>query len=377
MPAGETSKVRAPALPARNASSVQPPNPVVPRANTPLQRTDPTSYLRQLLPGLTNLDFGREPITREQAAQLKQGLQALAAQGAAAVPAIRQFLEQNVDLSFGKEGAESAGAAALRVGLLDVLRQIGGPEALALSRQVLQTTTEPLEIALLARNLEEAAPGQYRQEFLDAARGTLGTIIQGQMTNVDVGPLFQALQTYGGAGVADDLEKMAPNWNYYAMIALAELPSGQGVPSLVRLAQDPAGFETGQYKLAFQMLAQMSPQFPEASASLLELARQNQIPDKAWRAIAAGLGGSQYQIARQLPQNTFPVGSSVEAGRSDIGGMIQTFYSSPLPDGGSAANLSQRLTIIDQLLQASSTSPAALQALRQARARLLGASGGI
>ncbi len=354
--------MRAPALPARNASSVQPPNPVVPRANTPLQRTDPTSYLRQLLPGLTNLDFGREPITREQAAQLKQGLQALAAQGAAAVPAIRQFLEQNVDLSFGKEGAESAGAASLRVGLLDVLRQIGGPEALALSRQVLQTTTEPLEIALLARNLEEAAPGQYRQEFLDAARGTLGTIIQGQMTNVDVGPLFQALQTYGGAGVAD---------------ALAELPSGQGVPSLVRLAQDPAGFETGQYKLAFQMLAQMSPQFPEASASLLELARQNQIPDKAWRAIAAGLGGSQYQIARQLPQNTFPVGSSVEAGRSDIGGMIQTFYSSPLPDGGSAANLSQRLTIIDQLLQASSTSPAALQALRQARARLLGASGGI
>ena len=47
------------------------------------------------------VDFSRGPITKEQAEQWKQGLQGLIAQGSAAVPAIREFLEQNQELNFG------------------------------------------------------------------------------------------------------------------------------------------------------------------------------------------------------------------------------------------------------------------------------------
>src|SRR6266404_3004501 len=238
----------------------KPPTSVTPST----QPTDPTPYARQLFPGLTGLDLRNGMVTKEQAGQLKQGLQALIAQGSSGIPAIRRFLEQNVDVSFAKEAAESAGAPSLRAGLLESLRQIGGPEAMALSRQVLQTTADPLEIALVARELEEMAPGQYRRDALDAARKTLAQAAEGNLEVKDPSLLFQVLQSYGDAGAVADLERLAPQWNYYATLALAGLPSGEGIPALVRIAQDPTSAETGRYKLPLLMLAQMSSQYPDA-----------------------------------------------------------------------------------------------------------------
>ena len=341
----------------------------------PAQPIDPTPYARQLFPGLSNLDLSHGPVTREQAAQLKQGFQALTAQGAGALPAIRRFLEQNVDVSFGKDGAESAGVPSLRAGLLESLRQIGGPEALTASRQVLQTTADPLEIALVARELEETAPGQYRQDSLDAARLALAQAAEGKLELKDPSLLFQVLQDYGDATVVADLEKLVPQWNYYATLALAGLPSGEGIPALVRIAQDAASAETGRYKLALLMLAQVSSQYPAAGAALVDMARQGQIPDDAWRQLVAGFGNRQYQFARQLPQNTLPPGALAETGASGMGATIQTFYSAPLPPDAAAASTSQRLALIDHLLTATSNQ-AAVQALQQARARLSSLNGG-
>jgi hypothetical protein len=252
------------------------------------------------------------------------------------------------------------------------LRQIGGPEALGLSRQVLQNTADPLEIALATRNLEEAAPGQYTQEAVNSARDALSALTQNQVTNVDAAPLFQVLQIYGGAGVVEDLAKAAPEWNYYAPIALAGLPSGQGIPALIQLAQDPTGLQTGNNKFALQMLAQVASNYPDAAAALAALAAGNQVTDAAWRSIAGGLGGDQYQFARQFPQNTPAVESGSSATLSTSAGGNQTFYSVPLPADGSAPDLNQRLAVIDQLLAASVNNSAAASALQQARARLSG-----
>jgi hypothetical protein len=137
------------------------------------------------------------------------------------------------------------------------------------------------------------------------------------------------------------------------------------------LAHQPPSAETGQYnKLPYQMLAQLSSQYPDASSALLDMARQNQIPDTAWRAVAAGLGGNQYQFSRQLPQNTFPAGATIEAGSSRAGGPSEAFYSLPLGTDASAADL--RVSVIDQLLSAAAGNQAALDALNQARAKLSG-----
>src|SRR5260370_12281600 len=330
----------------------------------------------QLVASLTQLNLSQGRLTAQQGQQIKQRLQQLAAQGAAAVPAIREFLEKNQDLSFGEDGAKLAGVPSLRGGLLEALRQIGGPDALAVSRQVLQATADPLEIALAARNLDEGIPGEYRQDIVQSAREALAKVSDGKLETKDATLLFQVLQTYGDATVAPDLEGLARNWNYYAVMTLAGLPSRDGIPSLIKVAQDPAGLQTGNNKFALEMLAQLASQYPEAATALVDLASRNQITDRAWRSVAEGLGGNQYQFARQLPQNTLPSEGVLEVGQSCSGVASQTFYSRPLQESGSAPDLAQRLALIDQLLAANPNNPSAIAALGQARARLTGTGGG-
>jgi hypothetical protein len=112
----------------------------------------------------------------------------------------------------------------------------------------------------------------------------------------------------------------------------------------------------------------MATEYPDAGAALLEQARRNQIPDSAWRKIAAGLSGDQYQIGMP-PElgalNPAPPGLKtyhIEAGN-------QNFYSLPLNANLTSDQISQRLALIDQLL-ASASSPAAVEALQNARALL-------
>jgi len=137
-------------------------------------RPEPSAYTRQLVTGSTQLDLRSGAITPEQAGQWKEGLQQLAQQGAAAVLAVAEFLERNQDLRFDRiKDGTLAGYPSLLAGLLDALRQIGGPERMELSLQTLRKTADPLEIAWRARNLEQRSPGQNRQDMLDAARAIL------------------------------------------------------------------------------------------------------------------------------------------------------------------------------------------------------------
>jgi len=332
-------------------------------------RTEPTPYTRQLVASLTNLDLTHGPITREQAQQWKQGLQVLTQQGAAAVPAIREFLEQNQELSFSAlSGGELLGQSSLRVALIDALQQIGGPEAAAVMLQTLQTTALPSEIALLARNLEQLAPGQYRQETLNAVNEVLVMADKGQLAGWDVGALFQVLQNYGDASTASALAQLQSKWNYYATLALAGLPGGEGVPSLIRQVQDAAAGAGGKSSLTLQILAQIATEYPDAGAALIEQARRNQIPDGAWRKIATGLAGDQYQIG--TPSELSALSPSLPGLKTyHIESGNQNFYSLPLSANLSSDQISQRLALIDQLLGAAS-SPAAVEALQNARASL-------
>ncbi len=108
----------------------------------------------------------------------------------------------------------------------------------------------------------------------------------------DVGTLFKVLQTYGDSTTTSVLEQFQRQWKYYATMSLAGLEGGQGVPALIRQAQDPAA--GGKRDLAFQMLAQVALQYPEATSALLEQARANRIPESTWPKIATGLAGDQY-----------------------------------------------------------------------------------
>jgi len=87
-------------------------------------------------------------------------------------------------------------------------------------------------------------------------------------------------------------------------------------------------------------------QYPEARAALLDQARLNQIPDRAWPTVAASLGGNYIQYGNQIFGSTAP------------------------PVVWNSDQINQRIGLIDQLLGATSSS-AGRQALQNARAGLL------
>jgi hypothetical protein len=112
----------------------------------------------------------------------------------------------------------------------------------------------------------------------------------------------------------------------------------------------------------------MAAEYPDAGAALLEQARHNQISDAVWRKIAAGLAGDQYQIGMPSELSALtPILPGLKTYHIESGN--QNFYSLPLAATLPDDQRSQRLALIDQLL-ASASSPAAVEALKNAQALL-------
>ena len=164
-----------------------------------------------------------------------------------------------------------------------------------------------MEIALLTRSLEQLAPQEYRDTAIRIARDTLAKATSGELLDVrSVSPLFEVLQKYGDANVVPDLEKAVSKWNYYATLALAGLPDGAGIPSLIRLSQDPAVSALGNGDIALRVLAQVSLQYPDARSALMDEARSNQIQEAAWPTVASTLAGNYIQYGNQVFGGTAP-----------------------------------------------------------------------
>ena len=364
-PSPEDSELRA--LSPSQLTNVARPPAIVQAANRSARGSAPAparievpAYTSQLIANLTNIDFTHGPITTAQAEQWKQSLQTLTGQGAAAVPAIRDFLELNQDFNFAAiPGGELMGQTSVRAALINALQQIGGPEATAQMLQTLQQTTVPSEIELIAHHLEQLAPGQYRQEAINAVNDVLAMASKGQLPGWDVGSLFKVLQNYGDAASAATLAQLQSQWKYYATMSLAALPAGEGVPGLIQQLQNPAE----NHDFAFQMLAQVAAQYPEAGNALLEKARLNQISDSAWRKIASELTGEQYQVGAPPPGTPL---SDLKQFHIEAGN--QNFYSLKTPPNEQA---SQDIALIDRLLAVTSN-PAAVTALQGARSTLSG-----
>ncbi len=114
--------------------------------------------------------------------QVIHDLEELIAAGRAAVPAIREFFARNeeVDYASGQTRGLRDGVRdefllppSLRFGLFDVLKQIRGPEAEKLLADTMETTGRGVELAWLARALQELAPNKYRDLALSSAHDLL------------------------------------------------------------------------------------------------------------------------------------------------------------------------------------------------------------
>ena len=317
-------------------------------------------------------------ITPERAAYIQHELWELRRGGTAAVPAIADFLRRGGDVSFAKlNGGALVGHRSLRQALIDALGKIGGDEAMAVSLEELQRTTEPLEVALLARNLEEAAPGAHGEQVIAAIHDALQWAERTPVEeSPDVGPLFDLLRAYGGTAAAQTiLQQSLPAWTEYALIALAELPEGLGVPTLTTLA-DPANAPVSNSILPFQVLAQTTALYPEAADALLDLARTGRIPDEAWGAVGEALEGKQLRFSGRMLAGTplaaegVPsVGSASRWKSYYIQWLNMRYEQAVVSAGWSAEQIDRQLALIDDLGEVVS-SPAARQALQQAQASL-------
>ena len=212
-PAGDPNE-----LPAPGSAPVEPANPNAALPPTRAAVTNlvspssklppPTPQTQALVARLSQLDVRNGAVTPEQAAAFKESLAELKQRGAESVPAIKEFLDKNLDLAFGGlAGGKDLGASSLRASLIDALGGIGGAEASGALMNVLQSTSVPGEIAQIARVLEQQAPGMASEAATAAAREALALAASGKLGNQDVGPLFGVLTTYGGAGAVGDLER--------------------------------------------------------------------------------------------------------------------------------------------------------------------------
>jgi hypothetical protein len=311
---------------------------------------------------LVKLDRAAGKLTAEQANAWKQNLQQLVQQGAAGVPAIRDFLAKSMDFDFGSEAGLTLGYRSARTAMFDALQQIGGPEALSLTLQTIRETGDPREIALLAQSLEKQAPEQYRQEALSVAREALAMAAEGKLQGVDVAPLFDVFQKYGDASVIADLQQATTKWNYYGTMALAQLPDGAGIPTLIQLAQGT----TSARGNALEMLAQASAQYPDARAALLDMARANKIAPGQWPYLTPMLAGQQYHfLDAPLDGSLAPANRAVGNAAYVISGN-QHFYSATDAGGLTADQVNQQMRLIDELRAATSDANA-LKALQEAR----------
>ncbi len=332
-----------------------------------LPRPESSPLTRQLVDALSRLDQFNGPLTPEKVAEWKQNLQMLIQQGAAGVPAIRDYLEKNTDLDFGAAG-ESLGFASARRAMFDALQQIGGPEAVSAMTGALGTTADPKEIALLAKSLAQQDPELYRGQILEAVHSALAMAADKHLEGYDVGPLFQILQQYGGATAIADLEQATGQWKYYATMALAQLPDGAGIPSLIRMAQDGNGPARSR-DVAMQMLAQVASQYPDARAALVEQVRSDKVPNWMWAYLTGPLAGDQFQVQDSVLNSSVDLARGTDLKTTHIASGNQNFISAPPAGGMTQTQIDQQMKLLDDLLAVASN-PAAVQALQQAKATL-------
>ena len=343
-------------VPAPAASSRQTVQPVV------------APEMRNLVGRLLALDFSQGVLTPEQAALWKTNLHQLIEAGTNAIPALREFLRQNKDVHFDPQlGGGLLGYPSLRVALLSALQQIGGPAALELAVEILETTSQPHEIAQLARHLETDAPMQHRESILSATRESLAMGSSGKLGTADVGPLFDVMSQYGGLAAVTDLQQAASPYRYYAAIALANVPEGAGIPALSQMLREPNGPNKSTHTPALEALAQLAAFYPEAGARLLEQARLNQIPETLWPSIAESIAGGRFIIGNLADWGLMPQSGDrtfhLTVGNQNV--LKRRNIAQFTPE-----QVQQSVTYLDQLM-ALNPGPAAVEHLQKARASLL------
>jgi hypothetical protein len=159
---------------------------------------EPSPLARQLVQTLAGVDPRPEKMTPEIKLAWQRQLAEFQNQGTVAVAAIAEFFKQHPDVGVdaGQDG-DVFQQQAVRIALLKMLLDLPAPDNLDLQEQLLRTTVNPEEIAVLAGQLELLAPGEYQDTIVKAAKASLQYVRSGNLPWHDPGPMVRLLRLNG------------------------------------------------------------------------------------------------------------------------------------------------------------------------------------
>ena len=255
--------------------------------------------------------------------QVVYNLQLLASLGEEALPVIHAFLKQNRDIDYSVDVLNAAGervgrAAAsswatrnvtltdflvppsLRLGLIDVLDQIGGETAQGMLAEVLDTTGRGVEVAHIARVLQREAPGKYRDNALKAAKELLANPPPiDQPNRIDDNArayLYQVLAMHNDTSFAQTAQTLLVTTNgqidRQALNYLNGTLKEQAVPALYAAYKDPRLTDPAARNSLMNAVLNYAGPSAQANQLFTEVAITEDIPSGVRVFTIKGLAGT-------------------------------------------------------------------------------------
>jgi hypothetical protein len=340
-----------------------PANPPVPVSSEQMER-ESEAKANDLYQALLSLTSARADLSSVQTDLLYRNARELASSPVFGVKAFIALLQYTNNVRIAKASGLTS-LPTLRAVFLDSLGQIMGEESIAAQRSLLSTITDPLEMGLLARNIDRQASGKYNKELITAASRQLESMaVTGQ--SGEAANLFKIIQKQLTSDLLDKLTPKMDQWQYYSALALGDAPEGVGFGTLLNRAQSPSA-SSGEKTFAWKIVGQSSARNVNSGRALADAASAGRIPDAAWPDIAQGLAGPQYSYSApvtdpapyaQKPGTTF----HIDSGNQN--------YFSQAPGNLTPAEIQSKIQMINQLL-ANAISQAEILSLQSALSSLM------
>ena len=256
--------------------------------------------------------------------QIVHHLQLLADLQDEALPVIRDFLKQNKDIDYSTDVLNAAGERvsrtgasswttrhatltdflvppSLRLGLIDVLDQIGGEGAQAILAEVLDTTGRGVEVAHIARVLQSEAPDKYKENALKAAKDLLANppaIDQPNRLDENARAyLYQVLAMYNDTSFAQAAQQQlitaGGQVDRQAMNYLSTTLKDQAVPQLYAAYKDPKLTNMMERSSLMNAILGFTGTSPQANQIFSEIISSEDLPSGSRAFTIKNLAGGQ------------------------------------------------------------------------------------
>ena len=240
-------------------------------------------------------------------------LETLADMGPRVVPTIAQFLKKNEDLDYKRlggfelpvfAGGEASGLSSvidagmfgglktdflmpptLRLGLFQVLADIGDDTAQAALLEVLEETGRGIEVAMICRVLETLAPGRYRDQVLAIAKDILANPPAVDKTNAldrrTRSYLYSLLIKYRDETFVETAKTLMVSTegklDVQAMKYLNAILKERAIPLLMAAYRNETLTQKGAKSMLASTILRYTGQHPGADAFFLDLAEKKKL----------------------------------------------------------------------------------------------------